>query len=83
LSTIELHGGDVMLIIMPDQVPVVGKRPHKGPGVKNPGDRAIFEALAAGWLALFDTAEAAQNRPDWQHSLRHLCASGKGRHVVC
>jgi hypothetical protein len=56
----ELHGGDVMLTIMPDQVPVVGKRFHKGPGVKSPEDRAAIEALVGGWLALFDTAEAAQ-----------------------
>jgi len=56
----ELHGGDVMLTIMPDQVPVIGKRYHKGPGVESPEDRARFEALVAGWLALFDTAEAAQ-----------------------
>ena len=45
---------------MPDQVPIAGKRPHKGPGVGNPEDRARFEGLVAGWLALFDTAEAAQ-----------------------
>jgi hypothetical protein len=56
----ELHGGDVLLTFMPDQLPVIGKRLGKGPGVRSPEDRARFEALVAGWLALFDTAEAAQ-----------------------
>jgi hypothetical protein len=56
----ELHGGDVLLTFMPDQVPIIGKRPHKGPGVGSPEDRARVEALVVRWLALFDTAEAAQ-----------------------
>lgn len=34
--------------------------PPQRPGVRSSEDRTRFEALVAGWLALFDTAEVAQ-----------------------